>query len=107
MKHVLIIEGDPDTLDILKYLLSDFHYNVSGFSELITLQEIIAIDPDYIILDDRLSNGLGTDLCRELKTGSATKHIPVVLMSTHPRLEQFAKGCLASSSLENHSISTK
>lgn len=89
-KVVLLIEDDVDILDIIYYMLSEDGYMVlrsTGEDALSLAQEKV---PDLILLDHRLENIWGSDICRALKQDFRTKAIPVIMISAAMRLEQTA-----------------
>ena len=90
MKKILIIENDPDTLDIVSILLGNSGYSVMPSATKLSLPEITEAGPNLIIIDYLLNDGVGSDLCLELKTDPATKHIPVILFSASHHLEAIA-----------------
>ena len=90
MKKLLIIENDRDTLDIVEVILEDNDFEVVASEKKISLGEIERIRPDVILIDHLLDDGLGSDLCLEIKSNPATKNIPVILYSASYKIEQLA-----------------
>lgn len=90
MKKILVIENDPDILNILEIVLNDLGYEVIAAKNKIPIEKIIVDDPGLILLDYFLDDGHGKDLCLELKANPLTKHIPLVIMSAHFDVAQFA-----------------
>lgn len=99
-KKVLIIEDDPDILDMMDFILTDRGYEVIGSPGAGTLKEIHKIGPDLILMDNRIKDGYGNDFCRQLKNDPATAHYPVILSSANSDLQLMAKNCLADGYLE-------
>jgi two-component system phosphate regulon response regulator PhoB len=94
IKKILLIDDEPDILALLEYLFSRLNYEVFSFPDVIPLTKITKIEPDVIILDQRLPTSLGSDFCLQLKTHPETQHIPVVILSAGDGLPQIAKdGC--------------
>ena len=48
-------------------------------------------DPLLILMDNRLTDGLGKDVCRHFKEDPATSRFPIVLVSANAGLEQMAR----------------
>jgi DNA-binding response OmpR family regulator len=94
-KVIVVIEDDKDILDLMDYILTDAGYTVQGYSQLERLEKIIEHQPSLILLDVRLKDGSGDELCQSIKNNSATCHIPVVLVSAMPKLEATASKCKA------------
>ncbi|MEO6850317.1 MAG: response regulator [Mucilaginibacter sp.] len=94
-KEVVVIEDDRDILDIIRYILADEGYNVTGFDRLDGAQQIVEKQPAVVLLDNRLADGYGNKFCASLKSNPITAHIPVILVSASANLEQLAKQCNA------------
>jgi two-component system phosphate regulon response regulator PhoB len=95
MKRILVIEDDRDTLDLLKYIIEDLNFDIHSADRLIPLDEIASIDPHITLIDYMLPNGRGSDLCLEIKKSETTRHINVILMSTHNQLATISKDSCA------------
>ncbi|MDQ1150768.1 two-component system phosphate regulon response regulator PhoB [Sphingobacterium zeae] len=87
MKTVFILEDEVGIQEVLELLLSSQNYNVVTFS---TVKEFncreMAVQPDLFMLDVMLPDGLGTEVCRELKCDPITSKVPVLLMSAHAKI---------------------
>jgi len=91
MKKILIIEDDLDTLDVLQVYFLDLGYEVVTYDDKHSIKGVIINRPDIAILDNKLQNGFGHDLCREIKSNPLTSHIPVILISGYHDLKQLAE----------------
>ena len=100
MKKILVIEDDLDTLDIIGFIVNDLGFHLIKASQIMPLSDILTIDPKVILLDYRLPNGFGSDFCKKLKTHPSTKHIVVILMSTHNHIDRIAKDNYADTFIE-------
>ncbi|MDN3658131.1 response regulator [Ferruginibacter paludis] len=82
MKKILIVDDEPDLLQMVSIVLNfdNFETFTAGSKDkaLAILQQVI---PDLIILDVNLSGYDGRDFCKELKSSTAFKHIPIQLYS--------------------------
>jgi DNA-binding response OmpR family regulator len=94
-KKVVVIEDDRDILDLIRYILADEGYEVTGYRHLEPLEKVIAENPSVILLDDRLEDGYGNTLCTLLKSDEKAKNIPVILVSASRGLPQLAIKCHA------------
>lgn len=90
-KTVLLVEDDPDVLDILYYILSDAGYLVTRSDGQEVIRKIAELPPNLILLDHRLQTAWGADICRQLKDSDTTRAIPVIMMSATLHLEEMAK----------------
>lgn len=90
---ILIIDDDPDILELLTYILAAEGYQiVTSFDgkEADVLHEIL---PDLVLLDLRMHGvaKAGAKICLKIKTNINTKNIPVILISAEPDIESIAK----------------
>lgn len=79
---ILLVDDEEDILQLLEYNLSKEGYNVvcvtTGED---ALNQARAIAPDLIVLDLMLPGLDGLDVCRELRAHSATRRIPIVMLT--------------------------
>ena len=83
MSHkVLVIEDEPDLRKTLEYNLLREGFEVSGCGSIKEAKKLIE-DPKFsiILLDLMLPDGSGLDLCKEIKSDTATKDIPIVILT--------------------------
>ena len=83
MSHkVLVIEDEPDIRKTLEYNLLSEGFEVFGCGSIKEAKKLIE-DPKFsiILLDLMLPDGSGLDLCREIKSDTATKDIPIVILT--------------------------
>ena len=87
--RILIIEDDDDILNLLKEVLENEGFEVSGlnYTESI-IKSIAKHEPELVILDFLLPGINGGELCHEIKTWPATALLPVILLSAFPRVIQ-------------------
>lgn len=82
-KHVYVINGSPDFLDLVRELLQDEHYNVTTTNFVPeSFATIQAAQPALLIIDLIQGEVAGWDLLRELRDAATTNEIPIVLIST-------------------------
>ncbi|MGB3491783.1 MAG: response regulator [Elainellaceae cyanobacterium] len=78
----MVIDDTPDNLRLLENLLSMHDYSVrlapSGRLALMALQQTI---PDLILLDIRMPEMSGYEVCQRLKADTHTREIPVIFIS--------------------------
>jgi two-component system phosphate regulon response regulator PhoB len=90
-RKIIIIEDDPDILDIMAYILSEEGYDVLTATDSRPLADVHTHNPFLILMDNRLTNGEGKDFCRKFKSDPETRHYPVVLVSANSGLERMAE----------------
>jgi len=82
MKHILVIEDDPDIVELLRYNLERESYRVtSAVTGSEGLAELQRERPDLVILDLMLPEVSGFEVCRRLRKDSATENLPVIMLT--------------------------
>jgi len=95
MAKILIIEDDPNAVEMLR-----FRFKKAGY-EVIEAQDgddglIKALHkPDLIFLDIRIPKMDGWELCKLLKNEPRTQHIPIVMLTgcSQPIQQEYGKIC--------------
>ncbi|MGZ3761038.1 MAG: response regulator [Mucilaginibacter sp.] len=84
-KKILILDDDPDILEILSFILVERGYEVRALSCGDTVfDEIKKIQPDLILMDIMLAGLDGRSICKAIKENHLTYFLPVILISgTH------------------------
>ena len=86
-KHVYVVNGSPEFLDIVRALLQDENYNVTTTNFVpSSFSAIEASQPALLIIDLVVGEQAGWDLLAALREGASTRDIPVLLVSTRPDL---------------------
>ena len=92
-KLILLVDDDPAVLGVLKEALRP-HYQMRIATlgrkalELAHLQPL----PDLILLDVKLPDMTGYDVCTQLKKDPRTAAIPVMFLSSHSDVENITRG---------------
>lgn len=93
---VLIVEDDPQTLDVLVQALQDDYLTIAAMSAEEAVNRAREQVPDLVILDLNLPDRDGLWVCSELRRHMRTKHIPVFILSSrrelHEKLEAYSVG---------------
>ncbi|MBD3206943.1 response regulator [Candidatus Bathyarchaeota archaeon] len=92
MKKVLVVDDEPDILDLTRMFLENEGYKVftAGNSEE-ALKIVENMIPDIILLDIVMSGFDGLETCEILKSNPITGDIPVIMFSALGREEDKAK----------------
>lgn len=95
-KLIQIIEDDEGIRDVIEYILqqSEFEVTVASNAKEFKINLFNTL-PDLILMDVRLPDGNGLQLCRKLKQNLDTRHIPVIIMSAHANAEESSKEAFA------------
>lgn len=79
---VLIVDDNPNNLRVLSGMLEQAGYRVRpALNGEMALRSIGVILPDIVLLDIRMPEMDGYEVCRRLKADAATRDIPVVFIS--------------------------
>ena len=79
---VLVIEDEPDIRKTIDYNLSKESYKVIQAASIAEGEKAIAENNiDVVILDLMLPDGSGLTLCRDIKSNSRTKDIPIIILT--------------------------
>lgn len=94
-KKILIIEDDPDILEILNVILEFEGYDVVLSVDGEACYHLPDIKPDLILMDVRLKQPgqNGDALCLQLKSDEGTRCFPVILLSAENDLCALSKAC--------------
>src|SRR5215471_20553169 len=80
--RILVIDDKPDTLFLLRELLTSRGYEVLSTTESHEARELVHSEKPVLILMDVVMPGIsGYDLCRELKNDPQTRLIPIVMIT--------------------------
>lgn len=96
-EHILIIDDRPESLNLLRKILSESGYKLHLARECeIALQFAQSKPPDLILLDIMMPQMNGYEVCDLLKASERTKEIPVIFISAlnevSDKIEAFSKG---------------
>lgn len=89
---VLVIDDNADIRAFLYTLLKDKYRIIRAKNGLEGLQKATETIPDVIICDVMMPVMDGLECCQKLKTGAATSHIPVLMLTSCSLDEQRVKG---------------
>lgn len=93
-KKILVFEKNRDILDMIEIVLTEEGYVVDPISSDAEVKKHIQdFQPDAILLDVINPTTEGTALCEAIKSAEDTCHIPVIVLSTHPKLEVIKEIC--------------
>lgn len=91
VKKVFVADDNPAILDALKIMLQDEGYDVETTEYGAVALGLKKPLPDLVLLDVWMSGIDGRDVCKHLKSTSATKNLPIILISATKGIEQIAK----------------
>jgi len=96
---ILMVDNVPDNLRILSSILGDENYKVhTAINGQLALAAVGINPPDLILLDVRMPEMDGYEVCRRLKSDASTKDIPVIFLSgacdVHNKVNGFKAGAV-------------
>ena len=92
-KKILIVEDEESLLKLESILLTSRGYEVKGVADgRSALEAIAAVKPDLVLLDIMLPEMDGFEVCRQIKSNEATRHIPVIMLTAKKSREDMIKG---------------
>lgn len=88
MADILVVDDKPANLRLLSQTLSEKGYGVRTVtSGPRALESALAAPPDLILLDIRMPDMDGYEVCSRLKADERTAHIPVLFISALDQIE--------------------
>jgi two-component system phosphate regulon response regulator PhoB len=86
-RHVFVVNGAPVYLELMRELLRDADYAVTTTTWVpATFDQVAALAPSLLVVDLEVGRRAGWDMLQRLHEGAATRGIPVVVVSSDPRL---------------------
>ncbi|MCM8775780.1 MAG: response regulator [Candidatus Omnitrophica bacterium] len=95
-KRILMIDDEPDVLEMLGNRLVANHYEViSASTGLEGLEKAQNEKPDLILLDVMMPGMDGLEVLKRLKSSNLTRNIPVLIISAKVQKESIQKAIAA------------
>jgi len=94
-KRILVIDDDPDILEILHIIFEQEGYQVILSQTGDEADHIDEIHPDLVLLDLEIltSNRNGAVICARIKSRPETSNLPVILLSSRPEVGLICSQC--------------
>ena len=82
MAHILVVDDEPDSVDMIVDWLQAHGYDVLTAANGLEALEVAKRElPDLVLLDVKMPEMNGIDVCKQLRNHDQTAHIPVVLLT--------------------------
>jgi twitching motility two-component system response regulator PilH len=82
MARILVVDDEPDIVRVIVKIMEGRGHAVAVARDgLEAIEQVRADPPDVLILDLNLPKLDGYEVCRQVKTDPATRHVPVVMMT--------------------------
>jgi len=93
---ILLVEDDSDWRHLVAYHLTNAGFTVIEAEDgVAALREANREPPDLIILDVRLPQMSGLDVCRELRAGIRTEQVPIIMLTARTRAQDLQQAYAA------------
>ena len=81
---VMIVDDDPQMLQLLPPLLEPWGFKVSTLDDArLFWQTLVAISPDLLILDIEMPHVSGTELCQVVRNDAHWHNLPIIFLTAH------------------------
>lgn len=81
-KLISVIDDDPDVLEIVSFHLREAGFNVNEFADAGSFLKFLKTRiPDVIILDLKLPDADGFEICKSLKKDKKFSHVPIIMLT--------------------------
>jgi len=81
-EHILVVDDEEDILELLSFNLAKEGYRVSTAPDGEDALRVVAKDlPDVVLLDLMLPGLDGLEVCKQLKSDSRTRHVPIIMLT--------------------------
>jgi diguanylate cyclase (GGDEF)-like protein len=91
--HVLLVDDDPDILDVLDITLSEEDYEISKAHDGEEAVHVVRSKPvDLVLLDYNMPKMNGRQVCLEIKKDLLLQHIPIIMLTGKGELDDKIKG---------------
>ncbi len=89
---VVVIEDDPDMLDMILSELS-VYFKTEGFTEgQKGYDGVVKVKPSLVLCDVTLGDTTGFEIVRQIKNNEQTAHIPVIMLTGHGGEDYIIRG---------------
>lgn len=89
-KRILVADDDAMNREVMEAFLTMEHYSVhlahNGSEALKLVEEEL---PDLLIVDVRMPDMSGIEVCQRVKTQPHTRHIPVLIVTGYSRVDAY------------------
>ncbi len=92
MKKILVVDDEPNNLQVLRQILKDHYQLIFASSGEKALEATAKHKPNLILLDIMMSDMNGYEVCEQLKADEQSKNIPVIFITAMRDLEDEVRG---------------
>jgi len=92
-EKILIVDDEPDILDVLELTLKEEHYEVIEAKDgMQALEMVKKKGPHLIILDFKMPRMNGDEVCKILKNDILLRHLPIIMLTSKREVSDKVKG---------------
>ncbi|RSM72260.1 response regulator [Actinoplanes sp. ATCC 53533] len=96
MSTILLVEDDPDIRHLVSYKLTKGGFDVTAVADgLAALRAVRENPPDLVLLDVRMPEMSGIEVCRELRAGPLGAAVPIIMLTARARPQDLEQGFAA------------
>lgn len=89
MQTILIVDDNPEVRELLSELLKAKGYNILTADNGEDAVKLAGINlPDLMLMDIKMPKKDGITACREIKQGTATRDIPIIMLSSAGQMKE-------------------
>lgn len=93
-KKILVLDEDITVLESITAALTSKNFEVITVGRTYNIFKTIDdCHPDLILMDFFLEGITGAELCNQIKSNPATRHIPVIIISAYKKTMESMKSC--------------
>lgn len=92
MKKILLVDDEPNNLQLLRQILSPHYALLFATNGEKAIEATVKHLPDLILLDIMMPEMSGYDVCMQLKANQLTANIPVIFVTAMNEIQDEAKG---------------
>ena len=91
MANIIVLDDSKELLQMIRTIFQLHNYEVrTASTKPMLMAHLDIFKPDIILMDVLLESSNGNEICKELKSNSETKNIPVILFSgSHEQLRDY------------------
>jgi len=93
MLTVLIVDDEPNVVDLVRVTLEDERLHVLDAPDAGTALDVLAsVQPDVVLLDVNLPDMSGLDVCRRIRADAVLARTKVVMLTAAAQREDIERG---------------
>ena len=84
MKRVLVIEDNPDNMELMTFILEQNGYAaIRAENGMQGVVKALSEGPDFVLLDIQLPDIMGTEVLERIRKGETSGRMPIIAVTSH------------------------